>query len=168
MNQSHDDLKTLQRFLDGELQAAASAALRTRLAAEPELRRQLAAEQRQRDGFVAARANPAVAPAGFAASVLAAVRQLPGREQIEQQEVAERVVRLCRRVLLAAALVFGIGLAWHSGLLDSHSDKLEAAPDEIESEMKRLDALIPTLDDQAAEGRAIESGRRELPGGERR
>jgi len=142
MNQTHADSKTLHRFLDGELDAAASAAFRTRLLAEPELRQLLAAEQQLRGGFVAARAEVVAAPAGFTAGLLAAVRRLPSRDQLEQQEVGERVVRLCRRLLVAAVILFGLGLVWHSGLLDAHTDKLEAAPDEIHSEMERLDARI--------------------------
>ena len=52
-------------------------------------------------------------------------------------------VRLCSRVLLAAALVLGVGLAWHAGLLDGgRSGALEAAPGTIEQEMERLDQLI--------------------------
>ena len=70
------------------------------------------------------------------------MRQLPARDRLEQQEVGDRVVRLCRRLLLAAAVLFGLGLVWHSGLLDTRSDQLEAAPDEIHQEMERLDALI--------------------------
>lgn len=142
MTSSHDDLKSLHRFLDGELDAAANAALRARLAAEPELRQLLAGEQRLRDGFAAARTPVVAAPAGFTAGVLAAVRRLPSRDQLELQEVGDRIVRLCRRLLIAAAVLFGLGLVWHSGLLDAHTDKLEAAPDEIRSEMERLDARI--------------------------
>lgn len=142
MNLSHDDQKTLHRFLDGELDAAAAAAFRTRLQASPELRRHLAAEQQLRGGFVAARGDAMAPPAGFAAGVLAAVRRLPSRDQLEQQEVGERVVRLCRRLLVAAVLLFGLGLVWHAGLLEARNDKLEAAPDEVQSEMERLDALI--------------------------
>jgi anti-sigma factor RsiW len=153
MNQSHDDTRNLHRFLDGELDATAAAALRTRLAAEPDLRRQLAAEQAMRGGFATVRAAAVTPPAGFTAEVLAAVRRLPARDQIEQQDTAERVVRLCRRLLLAAAVLFGLGLVWHSGLLDAHSDKLEAAPDEIRSEMQRLDAMIPTLGGPGREAR---------------
>ncbi|MBL8727435.1 MAG: hypothetical protein JNM25_03320 [Planctomycetes bacterium] len=142
MNPSRDDLQNLHRFLDGELDAAAAAAFRTRLAAAPDLRRQLAAERALRDGFVAARGGVVAAPTGFTADVLAAVRRLPSRDQLEQQEVADRVVRLCRRLLLAAAVLFGVGLVWHGGLFDAQTDKLEAAPDEIHREMERLDALI--------------------------
>lgn len=157
MNQSPDDTKILHRFLDGELDAAAAAALRARLAAEPDLSRSLAAEQILRGGFAAARATAIAPPAGFTAGVLAAVRQLPARDQIEREEVADRVVRLCRRLLVAAAIVFGLGLVWHSGLLDARSDKLEAAPDEIRTEMQRLDSLIPTLD---GPGREVRPGER--------
>jgi anti-sigma factor RsiW len=153
MNQSHEDLKNLHRFLDGEFDAAATAAFRARLAAAPELRRQLEAERAQREAFAAARQGVVVVPAGFTSDLLAAVRRLPSRDQLEQQEAGDRVVRLCRRLLLAAMFLFGLGLVWHSGMFDAQSDKLEAAPDEVHREMERLDALI-------LEG-AIERGGRE-------
>lgn len=142
MNLSNDDRKNLHRFLDGELDAAAAAAFRERMAADPELRGELAGERALRAGFVAARADVVVAPTGFTAGVLASVRRLPARDQIERQEVGDRVVRLCRRLLLAAAVLFGLGLVWHSGLFEERADRLEAAPDEIQREMERLDALI--------------------------
>ncbi|MBL9077362.1 MAG: hypothetical protein JNL08_07660 [Planctomycetes bacterium] len=145
MSRSNDDL-TLQRFLDGALDATAANAFRARLAGEPELRRRLAQAQQVRAGFVAARDDAPRAPAGFAAGVLAAVRRLPDRVQLEQlerqQEQGDRIVRLCRRLLVAAAALFAVGLVWHSGLFDSRSDRLEAAPDEIRCEMERLDAKV--------------------------
>jgi anti-sigma factor RsiW len=145
MNPSPDDM-TLHRFLDGELDAAAAGAFRARLAAEPALRERLAVEQRVRSGFTGARAEATAAPAGFTAGVMAAVRRLPDRgtleQQVAQQDLADRIVRLCRRLLIAAAVVFGLGLLWHSGLFDDHADRLEAAPDELRLELERLDARI--------------------------
>lgn len=141
MSRSHDDV-TLQRFLDGALDAAAADAFRTRLAAEPALRQELAAAQRLRAGFVAGHADAVRAPAGFTAAVLAAARRLPDRQQLERQDLVERVARTCRRLLLAAAVLFCAGLVSQSGLFEGTGGKLEAAPDEIRSEMERLDARI--------------------------
>ncbi|MBX3462214.1 MAG: hypothetical protein KF830_03510 [Planctomycetes bacterium] len=145
MTQPHDH-RTLQRFLDGELDAAAAAAFQTRLAHDPALRQRLAEEQQWRRGFAGARAAATVPPADFATGVLAAVRRLPDRALLRQldaqAEQGARSVRLCQRLLLAAAVLFGLGLLWHGGLLDRHSDRLEAAPDEIQAELERLDARI--------------------------
>lgn len=135
-----NDERTLQRFLDGQLDPAAAAAFRSALASDAALRERVETERRLRAGFAAARGT--TAPAGFTAGVMAAVRRLPGRDVLEQQDVGDRIVRLCRRLLIAAAVLFGIGLVWHSGLFDVSTSRLEAAPDEIQREMERLDALI--------------------------
>jgi anti-sigma factor RsiW len=143
MKISHHDELELHRFLDGELDAAASAAFRARCEAEPALRQRLVEERAMRAAFAAARGVPTGPSTGFTASVIAAVRQLPARREIEEREAGEAVVRLCRRLLVAALIVFGLGAAWHGGLLDSdRGNLLEAAPDEIRTEMERLDALI--------------------------
>jgi anti-sigma factor RsiW len=142
MRVSDDDERNVHRFLDGELDEAASAGFRARLAAEPGLRERLAEARALRVGFEAGRGRAIAAPAGFTASVVAGVRQLPARAELEQREVAESVIRLCRRLLVAALVVLSFGVAWHVGLLDAHRDTLEAAPAEVRSEMERLVALI--------------------------
>lgn len=147
MKISQHDEQNLHRLLDDALSPAEAAALRLRLEAEPALRRHYEAAQRLRAGFAAVRATGAVAPVGFTAGVLAGVRRLPSRQELEEREVGDSIVRLCRRLLVAAALVFGLGFAWRCGLLDgSRSNTLEAAPDKVQREtqreLDRLDALI--------------------------
>jgi anti-sigma factor RsiW len=144
MKLTHADELLLHRFLDGEMDSAQAVAFEARLAAEPRLRRRLEDETNLRAGFAAAHAGGPAPRAGFTAGVLAAARCLPSRQQLKRDEVVVEFVRTCRRVLIAAAVLFGISLAWYAGLMDSRrSATLEAVPRwEIEKEMKRLDALI--------------------------
>ena len=138
----------LQRYLDGELSQTEAAAFATRLLADSELRRRVEAMEQVQAGFAVA-ADLGVgdlgrAPAGFTARVMAEVRRLPSREQLQQHYMAEATVRLCRRLLLAAALLLGLGLGWQSGLFNPNgSDRVEAAdPAEVDAEMQRLDDLV--------------------------
>ncbi|MCA8954046.1 MAG: hypothetical protein KDE27_31350 [Planctomycetes bacterium] len=143
-----DDQRLLQKFRDGELGPSESTAFAARLAAEPTLRAGLQELEELTRGFAADRARTFTPPAGFTASVLAEVRQLPNRLELRQIEVSGVALTLCRRLLLAAAILFGIGLCWHAGLFpNDRSDKLEAAPaDELQQEIDRLDAIARTLD----------------------
>src|SRR5262245_63790693 len=144
MRLTHADELLLHRFLDGEMDSAQAVAFEARLAAEPRLRLRLEDERALRAGFAAAHAGGPAPRAGFTAGVLAAARCLPSRQQLKRDEVVAEFVRACRRVLVAAAVLFGISLAWHAGLMNGRrSDTLQAAPSwEVEKEMKRLDALI--------------------------
>jgi anti-sigma factor RsiW len=140
MSMSHDE-RTMQRYVDGELSESDAAAFAARLLREPGLRAEVAALE-----ALTARMTPAAppaAPSDFTANVLTAVRRLPERAQLEQAEVTASAVRLCVRVLVAAGLLLGLGLAWHAGLLDQGgADTLEAAPAVIEQELERLDQQI--------------------------
>ena len=144
MKLTHSDELLLHRFLDGEMDSAQAVAFEARLAAEPRLRRRLEDESALRAGFAVAHAGAPAPRAGFTAGVLAAARCLPSRQQLKRDDVVVELVRACRRVLIAAAVLFGISLVWHGGLMNSRrSSTLEAAPRwEVEQEMKRLDALI--------------------------
>lgn len=140
MTLSRDDL-TIQRYVDGELSEADAAAFAARMLQEPALRERVEELRAFAVGFEGD--DVAAAPAGFTAKVLDGVRRLPERAELEQLEVTAGAVRLCARVLLAAALIFGLGAAWHLGLLDGgRADTVEAAPDAVEQEMDRLDQLI--------------------------
>lgn len=140
MSPSRDDLM-IQRYVDGELPEAEAAAFAARMLQEPSLRERVEELQQFVSGF--AGDDAVAAPAGFTANVLTEVRRLPERAELEQMDLAAGAVKLCTRVLLAAALILGLGLAWHAGLLDGNrADTVEAAPDAIEKEMDRLDQLI--------------------------
>jgi len=143
MSFSNDD-RQLQRYLDGQLSETEAAAFAARMLADNELRQRVETMEQAQMGFASARdhaTGPVAAPAGFTAGVMSEVRRLPSREQMQQMDLSEGAVRLCRRLLLAAAIVLGIGLGWQSGLFSPNgSDKVEAAsPAEIEAEMHRLD-----------------------------
>ena len=157
MKLTHADELMLHRFLDGEMDSAQAVAFEARLAAEPRLRRHLDDARALRAGFAEAHVGGPAPRAGFTAGVLVATRCLPSRQQLKRDEVVAELVRACRRVLIAAGVLFGISLVWYAGLMNSRrSDTLQAAPHwEVEQEMKRLDALI-------------ESGALEAPPAERR
>ena len=143
MQISSQDQRLLHKYRDGEMSDSDATAFRARLAAEPVLRSGLAELDELARGFLAGAGRTFTPPQGFTAGVLAAVRQLPSRIQLQQAEISASAMVLCRRVLIAAAILFGIGLAWHAGLFpDGRSDTLEAAPAEVEREMERLDEIV--------------------------
>lgn len=154
MNVSQRDQQLVQRHLDGELAPTERDAFHARLAAEPELRACVEAAQGMRGLFAAARSESFRPRAGFRAAVLDAVRQLPSRLQLEQADLAARSVAFCRRLLLAAAVLGGIGLALGSGVL-GHSDSatLQADPASVQSEVERLRELVRRLPQQPGEAR---------------
>src|SRR5262245_759507 len=133
------DMLLIDRYLDGALASAELAAAKTRLEAEPALRACLQARTRLRRGFVAGRAATFAAPAGFAEGVVAAARRLP----VAPGEPAERTVRVCRRLLIAAAAVMIGALLWRSGLFrEGGNGTLQAAPDAAQRVIDALDAKI--------------------------
>jgi|GEM_PF-2712366 len=140
MSPSRDDL-LIQRYVDGELSDADEAVFAARLLREPALRKQVDDLERLSSRIVAA--PPLSATAGFTADVLVRARRLPARDELEQMDFTSGAARLCLRLFLAAALIFGFGVAWHAGLVVSErASTLEAAPATIEHEMDRLDQLI--------------------------
>ncbi|MFY9345162.1 MAG: hypothetical protein WAT39_21915 [Planctomycetota bacterium] len=146
MSIPHRDELLLQRFLDDRLDPAERAAFAARLAAEPVLQGAAATARTLRSGFAAARDTGVRAPsAGFTAGVLAAARQLPSRLELERQDVAQTAIRWCQRLLLAAAVVAGLGGLWHSGLVfETAPATLQANSGEVQREIERLDELLGT------------------------
>jgi anti-sigma factor RsiW len=142
MKLSHQDELLLQRHLDGELDPAAAAAFHARLAAEPALARALDDARALRTGFLAGREFAMRPPASFTAAVLAAARGLPGREQLQRMDLAASGIRICRRLLVAAAVVAGIGLLWQAGLVRLGTPAvLQASPGEMQRVIDELDAV---------------------------
>lgn len=144
MNLSHPDELLLQRHLDGELEPTAAAAFQARLVAEPALRQRRDEALAVRAAFAAAASTAVRRPrADFVAGVLAAVRQLPTRLQLQQADVLTGAFTFCRRLLLAAAVLAALGLLWGSGLLvDGGGKSLQASPDDVRHEIERLDAML--------------------------
>ena len=135
--------RLMQRYLDGELPLDAAAEFDRRLLAEPDLREQLEAAKALQAGFVTARDAVMSPSAGFTAKVVGAVRTLPTRQQLEQADLTAFALRTCQRLLLAAAVFAALGLAWHAGLFgDGRQETLQAAPDDVQREIDRLDAII--------------------------
>jgi anti-sigma factor RsiW len=135
---SRGDELLLDRFLDGALTAEALAECRRRLEDERALRAALRERMRLRRGFIAGRDAVFVPPAGFASRVLEATRRLP-----PAVDAGIDVIVVCRRILLAAAIVCAASLLWHSGLFVQHGDgTLQAAPDEAAEVIKALDERI--------------------------
>lgn len=137
------DQSLLQRHLDGELPADAAAAFAARLLAEPDLARAAEAARAGR-ALLRAAAGPARQPsARFAAGVVAAARQLPSRQQLEQADLATAALRVCRQLLIAAAVLAAFGALWHAGLIGpARMDTLQASPGVLEQEIRQLDARI--------------------------
>lgn len=143
MKPDHDDLQ-LQRFLDGVLDPAQRAAFAARLQGEPSL-------QKRHDELVGVRALCTATAAAtvrrpradFTAGVLAAARQLPSRQQLQQADALGSAAAVCRRLLFAAAILFALGLVVRSGLFVADTGQnLHASPDDVRTEMERLDGLL--------------------------
>lgn len=141
---SHDE-RQLQRYLDGALDPAAAAAFAARLQGDAALRQRHDEAVAMRGLFTAAAAaTPRRPRADFTAGVLAAARQLPTRQQLQQADEVGSAMAFCRRLLFAAALLGALGLLWRSGLatIGHGADTLQAAPDDVRQEIDRLDALL--------------------------
>jgi len=159
MKPDHDDLQ-LQRFLDGVLDPDQRAAFAARLQSEPSLQKRHDDLAKVRSVCTTAAAATVRRPrADFTAGVLAAARQLPSRQQLQQADELGSAVSICRRLLLAAAILFALGLLVRSGLFVAETAQdLHASPDAVRAEMERLDALLQGGGLDAPEG-AGSSGR---------
>jgi len=141
---AHDE-RQLQRYLDGALDPAAAAAFAARLQGDAALRQRHDEAVAMRGLFTAAAAaTPRRPRVDFTAGVLAAARQLPTRQQLQQADEVGAAMAFCRRLLFAAALLGALGLLWRSGLatIGRGADTLQAAPDDVRQEIDRLDALL--------------------------
>lgn len=160
MTLSTADARLLARWLDGELPGAAGAAFAARVAGEPGLAAACAAERRRRELVAAAAAVPTPrARPGFTSGVLAAVRAAGPVPRTPDAD-PELLVSFCRRILLAAAVLAVVGLAWQFGWLQAGGARggqapatLQAAPDTVQREMERLDALLRAEEGAASPAR---------------
>ena len=160
MNTPHDpevDDPTMldaARYVDGQLSPAERAAFAMRLSREPALATAVRLTQSLRAPFAAVRdAESSQLSPGFAARVLHAARRLPtpaergvaAPGQLLDDSLADTTaLPLARRMLVAAAFIFGLGLLTFGGLLRrGDSSRLEAAP-----------VLLKKLDDLDAKIRA--------------
>ncbi|MEZ6035866.1 MAG: hypothetical protein R3F29_00195 [Planctomycetota bacterium] len=152
MNPSADD-RLLQRYLDRELSADEAAAFAARLLTDAALRDRVQQAEALRAPLLAAAAAPVPrASASFTQKVMAEVRRQPNREQLMRLDLSETALRVCRRILLAAAVLCAIGAAALGGLFDrAGADTLQAAPGEVQQEIDRLDEAI-RADQQQGQG----------------
>lgn len=150
MTLSQRDQILLQRYFDREMTDVEAARFRARIGEEPALRAALDELTDLRSGFAAGRAACFAAPAGFTAGVLAEVRQLPGRLELEQTERTGQALVLCRRVLLAAAILFGLGLCWHAGLFAGDRTSNLEAGEAAQQELDKLDEFARSLPPSSA------------------
>ena len=143
MSVSREDLE-LQRYVDGEMSPEAAAAFASRMLQDASLRARCEELQPLGGGFAAVREEPvAETSPNFVAGVLSQVRRLPDRAQLEQAEVAEGSIQLCRRLLMAALVLFAIGAAWRLGLLDGgRASTLEAGPADVQKALEQLDQRV--------------------------
>ncbi|MBM3973573.1 MAG: hypothetical protein FJ301_05680 [Planctomycetes bacterium] len=143
MTLTQRDDSLLQRHLDGELPADAAAAFAARLLVEPELARAVDAARAQRALLRTAAGSARQPSARFAAGVVAAARQLPTRQQLEQADLVATAIRVCRQVLVAAAIVAAVGALWHAGMIGpTRTDTLQASPGALEQDIHQLDIRI--------------------------
>lgn len=135
------------RYVDGELGVREASEFEARLAADGELSVLVGELRDDRAWFAPGRDEAAPAPSeGFQARVLRDVRRLPRGDELSGTEASAGIVSFevaCRRIMVAAALLIGIGLLVFGGLLHAaDSGELEASPAEIQRKMEELDAVI--------------------------
>ena len=139
------DLLACARYVDDEFDAVQRDQFEQRMAAEPALRAHVEELQGMR-GMFRAEPAPAVQPSlGFQARVLDEIRRLPTGEQLASVDRAGGIEfeSYCRKFLVAAALIIGIGVLVFAGLLrQADSGELEATPEAIRAEMEQLDSRI--------------------------
>ncbi|MCB9879121.1 MAG: hypothetical protein H6835_16115 [Planctomycetes bacterium] len=154
MNPSAED-RLLQRYLDRELSADESAAFAGRLLTDATLRDRVQQAEALRAPLLAAAAAPTPrASMAFTQKVMAEVRRQPSREQLMRFDLSASTLRVCRRILLAAAVLCAIGAAALTGLFDRPgADTLQAAPGEVQQEIDRLDAAIRADQQRQEQGR---------------
>lgn len=151
--------KTLAaRYADGEMTGLERAGFEARLAKEPELQAVVSEVESLRGWFRGGRDEPLVpASPGFKASVLAAARRLPTRDELLTQEAAldreSELVDWSRRISLAAALVFGVSMLWFMSVRLSGPTVLYADENALQREIERLDEEIRARDADASESR---------------
>ncbi len=138
----------VSRYVDGEMTGDDLVSFRQRLAAEPALREIVSEAEELRSWFRRGSVLPPIpASPGFTASVLAAARRLPTREELQAEETNARVyenelVTCARRISQAAAVVFGLSLLMFTTLnVPRDANRLVAEPDKLQAEMDRLDQL---------------------------
>ncbi len=122
------------RFVDGALDTADAIAFRRRIAAEPPLAAAVDELLGMRRMFAAdaARTAATTARGTFVESVLRQTRRLPNVDD-------EDVVRLARRLLVAAALLLALGVLAASGWLrPTPPGRLEASPGLVEELRLRI------------------------------
>lgn len=141
------DRQSAMRFVDDEMSSDECQKFEARLAKEPALAAVVDDYRGLQSAFVA---EPAPQPsAGFFERVqreVAAGGPRDGDLMTEGDAVPASLhdfEALCRRLIVAAALLIGLGLLVWGGLIRSaDSGKLEASPAEMRQEMERLDALL--------------------------
>ncbi len=141
----HSDIDIqVQRYLDGELTAVQSAAFEQRLTVEPDLQQSVDAARAYIGMFAPERSAVVPEPSeSFQAGVLEAARRLPEQTVSASEGDSTEVQLLVRRILVAAVVLFSLGLLVYAGLLRrTDASDLIAAPDEMQAEMQLLDEEI--------------------------
>ncbi len=152
----------IHRYVDGELNGVECAAFEQRLSAEPELQHAVDEARAYVGLFSAERDAATPCPTdGFQSRVVETVRRLPVGEPGGGGDSAE-VQQLVRRILVAAVILFSLGFLVYAGLLRQTDEaELIAAPDEIKSEMERIDAIAIQMKQggESSVGSAADSGK---------
>ena len=156
---SKRDATLVARYVDDEMTGVERAGFEARLAQDPALQVAVSEMESLRGWFRGGRDEPLVpASPGFAASVIAAARRLPTRDELLEQESAgdreSELVDWSRRISLAAAVIFGVSMLLFMTLrISSEATRLEAAPARLRLEMERLDDAIRKKQAGGAESR---------------
>ena len=137
-SRSRVDEMQIARYLDGEMSAADRAGFESRLQEDAALRAALQAAEESCRILREACPAPLRAPAGFRSGVLDAVRRMPSREELVQLTTSEenvaQVVAFARRLLVAAAVILGLGLLLGLDLLRA-DEGAELQADEADQQL---------------------------------
>ena len=146
--------KVLDRILRGVPEDERASFLR-RLEREPGLQAAVSELEELRAWFGGDRGqSPMPASRGFSASVLAAARRLPTREELRELDIQERddqtdLVNYARRISFAAAMLIGVALLLFVTAQVSVTTQVEATPLRVEQTMERLDEAIRAESERA-------------------
>jgi anti-sigma factor RsiW len=138
----------LARYLDGEMPTAERAEFDTRLQRDPILRAALDSAEEPSRALRDARQEPLRAAANFSATVLDRVRRMPSRDELVQLTATEEniaaFITYGRRLLVAAVVLFGLGLLFGFNLVrNDHGPELQAIGDK--KLMKELDTKVKQI-----------------------
>ena len=141
------DERSIARLVDGEMSPGARAEFERRVDAEARLRGAVETAREQARLISSTDPEPMCAPLDFSAAVLDRVRRMPSRDDLMRQshdeEVEVEVVVFARKMIVAAAILFGLAVLFGLKMFEGSGSpqELQAEDDQM---IKQIDELVRT------------------------